>query len=258
MLYGKMILAYLRARCQYMKNFISSILAALPYQLTSFLVLWGVFSAFGGMGDWSYLDVLFLGVLLNIITGCANGFFKQFRFLENEIISGNLDVYLTRPRSVIFQLAAHEIDLFSIFGTVIPNLLIGLFCFGRMDILWTPRKILFLGEVILFGTLFYGAVFFFIGTLSFWFYRTNHTAMTLFYSVQDFVSYPLNIYGRGISFFLTFLFPLAFVNYYPLLSLKSGRLFPVEIAMALILLAAAGIDFLLWRAGLKRYQSAGS
>ena len=159
---------------------------------------------------------------------------------------------------MIFQLAAHEIDLFSIFGTVIPNLLIGLFCFGRMDILWTLRKILFLGEVILFGTLFYGAVFFFIGTLSFWFYRTNHTAMTLFYSVQDFVSYPLNIYGRGISFFLTFLFPLAFVNYYPLLSLKSGRLFPVEIAMALIRLAAAGIDFLLWRAGLKRYQSAGS
>ncbi len=256
--YFHMVRAYFKARSQYRKNFFCSILIAIPYQVTSIAVLYGVFSAFHTMDGWSYIEIVFLGALLNLVTGLANGLFKHMRYLENDIISGNLDIFLVRPRTLFFQIMIQEIDLFSILGMGVPNLLIVIVCLSKMSICWSLRKVIFIGEVILFGVLFWGCVFSLIGGLAFWFYRTNHVCMTFIYSVQDFVQYPISIYNKIIIFFLSCIFPVAFVNYYPLVFLRMDKLYYAEIAMAVILLAAAALVYLLWKRGLSRYQGTGS
>ena len=210
------------------------------------------------MEGWSYFDVVFLGALINIVTGTANGLFRQFRSLENFIISGDLDIFLIRPRSVVFQIMTHEIDFFTIIGTVIPNLLVAVYCLMNMQISWSFRKIFLLIGAIIFGIIFYGCLFFMIGCLSFWFYRTNNPCMTLLYSVQDFINYPINIYSRVIVVILTYIFPIGFINYYPLLFLKGKYTGNIEIIMLTIIAIMVGLCCIVWRQGFKRYQSSGS
>ena len=74
-----------------------------------------------------------------------------------------------------------------------------------------------------------------------------------------FVRYPLEIYNPVIIFFLTFVVPLGFINYYPAeiflgkaLYLQFALLAPVIGVISLV------ISYSFWKFGLKNYASTGS
>jgi ABC-2 type transport system permease protein len=81
---------------------------------------------------------------------------------------------------------------------------------------------------------------------------------------QDFTRYPITIYSRAVSFVLTFIFPFAFMNYFPAtfllqktdnalsLSPQVGLLTPV------VGLLWFGLAYVFWRYGLDHYQGTGS
>ena len=75
---------------------------------------------------------------------------------------------------------------------------------------------------------------------------------------REFASYPLSVYGEGVLRFLTYVIPMALVQYYPLLYIlgRSDR-------MVYALLPLAGLLFLvpayaLWKFGTRHYRSTGS
>lgn len=119
-------------------------------------------------------------------------------------------------------------------------------------------RIINLFESILFGTVFLACIFLCIGSLGFWFYRTNNICMTVLYSIQDFVQYPLNIYGKKMKIFFTYFVPLALVNYYPLQYLKGISEMKIQIFFGITAIVMLILSLSLWNFGLHRYQGTGN
>jgi ABC-2 type transport system permease protein len=80
---------------------------------------------------------------------------------------------------------------------------------------------------------------------------------------QEFTRYPIGIYSRGVRLFLTFVFPFAFMNYFPaayFLRKPEGALgLPPTVGLLTPLVGltffAAAYGF--WRFGLDRYKGVG-
>lgn len=75
---------------------------------------------------------------------------------------------------------------------------------------------------------------------------------------RDLAQYPLDIYKDWVKKFFTFILPLAFVNYYPLLYVigrvnNKWYIFTPFISILFILPC-----YLVWRMGLVKYKSTGS
>jgi ABC-2 type transport system permease protein len=78
-----------------------------------------------------------------------------------------------------------------------------------------------------------------------------------------FAEYPLTIYPTGVRWLLTFVLPFALITYYPAERLlgrnETGALLPVlSLAAVPAGLLFLGIAGLVWRAGVRHYQSTGS
>jgi ABC-2 type transport system permease protein len=111
---------------------------------------------------------------------------------------------------------------------------------------------------VIFGAIFVlGAAFQFVSTDS------AELANSFTYGGQTMTQYPLAIFGQQIVRAVTFVVPIAFVNYYPVLYVLGkpaplglpswiGLLSPL-VAVLMVALAA-----LAWRGGLRRYRSTGS
>ncbi len=81
---------------------------------------------------------------------------------------------------------------------------------------------------------------------------------------QDFTRYPISIYTRGVRIVLSFVFPFAFMNYFPatyfLNKTETGlNLNPaVGLLTPAIGLAWFGVAYAFWRIGMRHYQGTGS
>jgi ABC-2 type transport system permease protein len=80
---------------------------------------------------------------------------------------------------------------------------------------------------------------------------------------QEFTRYPIGIYSRGVRLFLTFVFPFAFMNYFPatyFLRKPEGALgLPpiVGLLTPLVGLVFFVAAYWFWRYGLNRYTGVG-
>jgi ABC-2 type transport system permease protein len=81
---------------------------------------------------------------------------------------------------------------------------------------------------------------------------------------QDFTRYPISIYTRGVRLVLTFIFPFAFMNYFPatffLQKAETGLHLSPQIGLLTpaIGLAWLAVSYLFWDVGLRHYQGTGS
>src|SRR5215475_12033572 len=74
-----------------------------------FLVLWFMFFAgFRQVGGWGRDDVALLLGLIMCIVAVSGVFFGGYRDMAATILRGELDVFLTQPKSVLPRLIARE------------------------------------------------------------------------------------------------------------------------------------------------------
>ncbi len=75
---------------------------------------------------------------------------------------------------------------------------------------------------------------------------------------REFGQYPFSIYGEGVLKFLTFIIPLALVQYYPLLYLTGRSQQPALMFAPIVATLFLIPVYTFWRFALKHYQSTGS
>jgi len=137
------------------------------------------------------------------------------------------------------------------------------FALSNLDLDWTVAKGLMLGLSIITGSIIFAAIFVLGAAFQFISIDSAEVASAFTYGGQTLTQYPLNVFGKDIVRAVTFVVPLAFVNYYPVLFVLGkpaplglpswiGLLSPV-VAVAMVALAS-----LAWRGGLRRYRSTGS
>ena len=75
---------------------------------------------------------------------------------------------------------------------------------------------------------------------------------------RDLAQYPLSIYHKYVKRFFTYIMPLAFVNYFPLLYVigkTNNKLYMISPVVSVLFIVPC---YVVWRIGVRKYKSTGS
>jgi ABC-2 type transport system permease protein len=174
---------------------------------------------------------------------------------------GTFDVVLLRPLSVLGQLAVAELQLrrFGRLATALVPLAVVL---PRLDVDWTPARVVMLLLAPVVSTVVFGSLFVAAGALTFWLVEGTEVVNALTYGSAYLAEWPTGVLTTVLARFFTFVVPAAFAGYLPALAIL-GRPDPTGLPGWLpwlapaVAAAVAGVAALLWRAGIRHYVGAG-
>ena len=253
----------LKAELQYPLNFIIGTLGTSFIGLTDILLLLIPVAAFKTIGGWNFWELGFMFALWKMSHGLHEAFFIPFRGQhDNFIRQGEYDRFLVRPIHPILQILARCEFGSNALSEWLPSVTMFFITASKVKIAWNPFNIAFLFVLIFSGAVIEWAVYMFISSFGFWFVRTNNlrgiAGVFLFLASN----YPLQIYGRFFPFVMTFIFPFAFMAYYP-----THYFFQLNVTVyynffpyltPLVAIISWLIAFGFWSFGLRYYQSSGT
>jgi ABC-2 type transport system permease protein len=128
---------------------------------------------------------------------------------------------------------------------------------------WTPDRAVVAGLMVVSGAAIFTALFIGFACIQFWTTESAEVANAFTYGGNAATSYPLTIFPSEVVKAMTFVLPIAFVNWYPALYVlgRDDRLgYPLWVQWLSPLVAAllVGAAALVWRAGVRSYRSTGS
>jgi ABC-2 type transport system permease protein len=213
------------------------------------------------MNGWDFKDMAFLYGLWMLAHAIHDTVFFGVANVPEYVRDGEFDRLLVRPLDTLFAVIA-------IPGQIFPDELIlalGYFVVATVysGVHVDAIFVLCVPLVVLGGTLIELAINLIVATIAFWFVRVDALRWIVLQLEQEFTRYPIGIYSRGVRLFLTFVFPFAFMNYFPatyFLHKHDGALGLPPIVGLLtpgVGLIFFGAAYWFWRLGLNRYKGVG-
>ena len=119
------------------------------------------------------------------------------------------------------------------------------------DLFWFP-------VMLISATLIYLSIFILCTSVSFWF-EDRIGIVPPVYNMIAFSRYPLTIYNPVIQFVLSWLIPFAFASFYPASRfLRRGEFSLFFYLVPVIAAIFLTLSMVVWRLGIRRYDSTGS
>lgn len=217
-----------------------------------------VFLKVDRIGSWGYDQVLLLFATFHVVDFLMSiTFHRNLAFyLPQKVHSGDFDARMLLPVHLLFLSSLERIELID-FAGFLPTLGFLGYVLYRLEFAFTGSQFLVYLVLVINALLFLYAAVLSIASLSFW--TTQSGGMDrIFDSLLKVGRYPIEIFeGFWRSVFL-YILPLVLIAQIPseaLLGIVSARAVLISTAVTWFLLALA---LLLWKAGLKAYQSASS
>jgi len=248
---------HIKSQMQYKLSFFFTTIGQFLVSLALFSSIVFLFMLFDDVDGFTYQEVLIAYAVMMLSFSLGEMFGRGFDLFPRLLGNGTFDRALVRPRNIIFQVLASTID-FTRIGRVFMGVGVFVYVLPRSGIDWTWDKILTLGLMVICGSLLFFGLFVLYAAFSF--FTVEHLEfMNIFTDGgREHGRLPFSVYGDNVLRFLTFVVPLALVQYYPLLFLL-GREESMFYAFAPVL----ALLFLLpcygfFRFGLSKYKSTGS
>ncbi len=260
--YLQLVKSSIQSRMEYRGTFFAFLLTIAGFYLAQIAVIGLMLGRFGTIAGWSPGEMAFLYSLLILSTGCVSALFSGVLDFSEFIREGTFDRLLLRPLSTLGQVLTMKFDL-----TGLMHLALGIAALilatALLDIEWTFVRGLFLALSVAGGVLILGGVRIIVASICFFSVRNESLQHLIVFSTREFLMYPVSIYIRPVQVFLTFLFPIAFVNFYPahvLLNRDASTLIsPVLAYLAFpVGLLVFAVSLLAWKVGQRYYASTGS
>jgi viologen exporter family transport system permease protein len=174
--------------------------------------------------------------------------------------TGTLDAMLTRPVPLLVQVCA---DQFAIRRLGRITQAAAVFAYGCWEVDWTVPKVLLAIAMVMAGSAIFVSFFIAFSCVQFWTLDATEFANAFTYGGNTMTQYPMTIFPREVVKGLTFLIPVAFVNWYPCLYLLDRPdPFGMPSWFAILSPVVAGLTMLVaglvWRTGVRHYTSTGS
>ena len=223
---------------------------------------WVLLSKFKSIQGWTLYEVFFLFNINMVASGISGLFFSgPMRGMEQMLQYGDFDMVLIRPMDPLFFTLIGRPN-FTSFSSLILGTGVFILCFTHLAIHLTILKIVFLLAAILGAALIQAAILVIIGTMSFWLVK-NTATYSLLNCFNNFIDYPISIYNKSIQAFLTFVIPVAFVNFYPVhyfLDKTGDNLFSpiLQYGTPVVGIVLFFLAYQFWRIGVDKYESTGS
>ncbi len=261
-MYTRLVGARVRGQLQYRVSFVLQVVGSFVTTFVELLAIFILFNTFGELAGWKVGEVAFLYGLVSVAWGLTEMLGSGFDQAPTLIRMGEFDRILTRPVSAFVQVAASDFQLRRI-GRVSQGLLALGLAHNWVGIEWSfPKALVFLlallsSSVVFFTVLLIGAA------ICFWTVEQTEVQNIFTYGGSELASYPMHIYNRWLLGVFLGLVPLALTVYYPALyvldkadplGLSYWLRFTAPLAAAVFLC----LGLLVWRLGLRHYQSTGS
>ncbi len=255
-LYFLFLQASLKEMLVYRLDCIVGILSQLITQVVEIIFIFIVFQNTENLAGWNFKQILLLyGITLisvGLKTFCTDGLYE---FGPKYIKDGEFDKILLRP--------VHP--LISIFGSTKEFVAMGYLLLGfgitiKMLVeLSIPITLLLVLKILFFsivGTMIISAINTIFSITSFWTYRSNEIIWS-FDRIYTFTQYPIDIYSGFVKILITYVFPFAFVAYYPTMEYLGMNKYMIYLSpiVAIILWIIA---IKLWNLALNKYRSTGN
>jgi len=256
-LYWLFLINRLKILMEYRVNFIIGASSTIFLQAAGLLTIWVVMRQIPSLNGWSFDEVLLIYGLVTLAKSINHMFADNLWTVGRSYIrTGGFDRFLVRPIDPLFHLLA---DRFCHDG--IGNFLVGAVLVVKastaLHIAWTPVNLLYLFTAVLSGGLIFIALNLISCVSAFWI-MDSVPVMRLVFDNHMFAQYPLTIYPKAISIWLTWVIPYGFASFYPashLLGYDIGNLAWLGPLIAATLLVVA---YRVWLFGLKHYSGTGS
>ncbi len=242
---------------EYKLSFLLMVIARFMIAFCELIAVQFLFSGFTQIKGYTYGDVLLCFSVVQMSFTFAELFGRGFKSFSGMVRKGEFDRMMLRPCSLILQIMGNSFAVGRIgpLFTAIVTLALGI---RHSRITWSVMTVWTMAAMIIGGMLLFIGLF--LLEASFCFFSIQDTALinVLTYGAKSHGKYPIDIYGKGILWFCTYVIPYTLVQYYPLQFLlgktRDWRLAFCPLGIIVFLL----ICYCIWRFGVKHYKSCGS
>ena len=261
-LYFKFISMSLRSQMEYKASFIMMTLGSFIVGCMEFLTILVLFSRFDSIVGWRLEEVAMFYGLINVSFSLSEAFDRGFDIFAQQVISGDFDRALLRPRTTEFQVLAHDFLLFR-FGRLLQGLAVMIWASMNIGVAWNVAKTILLVFSVLGGVAVFTGLIIIQATMCFWSTQSLEIMNSFTYGGVEATQWPLPIFKRWFAGFFVFVIPIACVSYFPLLAIiEKPDVFQSPLWFQWIS-PFTGFVFLLislvvWRFGVRHYHSTGS
>ncbi|MBI4484244.1 MAG: ABC-2 family transporter protein [Acidobacteria bacterium] len=249
---------YLKVRLSYKGDLVIAVLTSFLATVLALAFVLVLFSKIPTLQGWSFEEVLFLYGFSLLPLGLFNVVsLNLYDFGNLYIMEGKFDRILLRPVNSLFQVIFEEFRLESL-QEVATGIAIVAYCSVKLNLSWRVQDLVLASSVVLCGSLIYLAVFLSLTSVSFWLEDRVGLVPPVF-NLLTFGRYPISIYNGFVQFLLSWIIPFAFASFYPSARFLRRRDFDLYFYLIPVV---AGLFFtlstLVWRQGVRNYQSTGS
>ncbi|MBK6015865.1 ABC transporter permease [Streptomyces sp. MBT53] len=253
---------WVRSSMTYRASFAITVVGNLLVTGLDFATILLMFSRVDSLGGWSLPEVAFLYGLSATAFGISDLVLGSMDVLGARIRDGSFDTLLVRPAPVLAQIGADRFALRRLGRITQGGLVLG-WALLRVDVNWTVGKLLLVPVMLVCGAAIFGALFVAGAAFQIVAQDAAEVQNAFTYGGNTLLSYPPVVFGKDFVRGVTFMLPLAFVNWVPA-SYVLGRPYPLdlppgaEFASPLVAFVCCALAGVVWRAGLKSYRSTGS
>ncbi len=216
---------------------------------SAWMILWYIFfKSFPAVNGWGFNDMIRLYAFGTLVYAFVEFTFDGISELSSYIVTGQLDVYLTGPKHVLWSLAVSKSDISALGdGLLGLMLMLWLYGFALLKILWF-LCITTLAAVLLLDFLLI------IQSLAFWFGDIEDVAKRVTHMLLGFMFYPQSVFTGVLKAIMMTVLPAFFMITVPtsLIMKFSWTYFWIFIVSVML---ASVFAWCFFNAGLKRYES---
>ncbi|MEU4210464.1 ABC transporter permease [Streptomyces sp. NPDC026206] len=253
---------WVRSAMAYRTSFVMMALGNFAVTALDFVAIAIMFSHIDALGGFTLPEVALLYGTTSTAFGLADLALGNMDRVGRRVRDGTMDTLLVRPASVLAQVAADRFALRRL-GRVTQGGVLLVWALARLDVRWTPVSLLLVPVMLAAGAAIFGAVFVAGAAFQFRANDASEVQNAFTYGGTTMLQYPPTVFATDLVRGVTFVVPLAFVNWLPALRVL-GRDDPlglpgwVDFASPLVALVCCALAGLAWRAGLRSYRSTGS
>ncbi|WP_168123840.1 ABC-2 family transporter protein [Paenibacillus sp. HB172176] len=256
-LYLRFIAMTMKARMSYKLNTFLLSAAVLCRECVTVITLYLMLQKFSTINGWDISQLLFMYSFVFLSYSLCIVMFTGVREFETTVQQGEFDTYLTKPMNAFFQVISRKSDIMAAMAHGGLGLAMFIYAYSNAHIPVTLSSTFAIIAVIAGGILIQGALLLIPAAMTFWITKSREMQSLIFYQMRGFIAYPITIYPKVIQLLLTFVIPLAFVNYYPATYLFEDSKSPLLYLTPAVGLILFSLSLLLWRIGVTKYKSTG-
>lgn len=246
--YGQLLRTSVIASMTLRAAFLIELALMIGNNLVYFSLWWIFFKQFNDIAGWTLRDMYALMAIGMSAWGLMGICFGGLRYLSRQIVSGDLDPFMTQPKNLLIHLAGSK-SLSKCWGYLITSAILVVMG-GLTDV--ATLALIVIG--IILGALVFTGFNIMAHSLAFWLGPIESVSKRYCDSLYLFVLYPPNIYSGVMQLIMFTFIPAGIIGYIPVELIRHFSWLNLFILIASSLFFFA-ISFLVFHLGLKRYES---